>query len=131
MSDNETFDEKTSTGSWQRLASLASRLGRKITEKVLVAYYVAVDPLTPTWARGSLLAALAYFGLPIDAIPDMTPFVGFTDDASVLAAALAAVATNIRWRHVRQARHAMRTWGMTADDPGEDADDEDTAFGFS
>lgn len=36
--------------------------------------------------------ALACFMLPADAVPDILPGIGFTDDLSMLAAALAAVA---------------------------------------
>jgi uncharacterized membrane protein YkvA (DUF1232 family) len=38
-----------------------------------------------------LLAALAYFILPFDFIPDMIPGLGFTDDAAVLTAVFALV----------------------------------------
>ena len=40
--------------------------------------------------RGILLAALAYFVLPFDAIPDLLAVVGFSDDIAVLAAAMLA-----------------------------------------
>jgi uncharacterized membrane protein YkvA (DUF1232 family) len=38
-----------------------------------------------------IFGALVYFIAPIDAIPDLTPLVGFTDDLGALAAALAMV----------------------------------------
>jgi uncharacterized membrane protein YkvA (DUF1232 family) len=36
-----------------------------------------------------IIGALVYFVSPIDAIPDLTPVVGYIDDAAVIAAAVA------------------------------------------
>lgn len=103
-------------GFWGWLASCASRLGKAMTEKILVAYFVAIDDATPAWAKATLATALIYVGFPLDAIPDVTPIVGFSDDATALAAALAAVAVAVRVRHLRQAREQMRAWGMRVED---------------
>jgi len=61
-----------------------------------------------------MLAALAYFVLPTDAIPDILAGIGFTDDAAVFAALMAVVGKNIKPRH----REAAQAWlrKMTADD---------------
>jgi uncharacterized membrane protein YkvA (DUF1232 family) len=42
-----------------------------------------------------LVGALVYFLMPIDAIPDFLPGVGFIDDAAVIAMALAAVKSEV------------------------------------
>jgi uncharacterized membrane protein YkvA (DUF1232 family) len=47
----------------------------------------------------TLIGAIAYFVLPIDAIPDVLPVLGFTDDAAVLAGTIKLVASNIRPEH--------------------------------
>ena len=56
--------------------------------------------------RATLLGALAYFVLPIDAIPDMIVGLGYTDDAAVLFAALRMVGGAIEDRH----HEAARAW---------------------
>ncbi len=61
----------------------------------MAAYYCAFDRETPLRVKGMLLGAIAYFVLPTDAIPDVMPVIGFTDDAAVLAAALKLVADHI------------------------------------
>ena len=65
-----------------------------------------------------LLAALAYFVLPFDFIPDMLPMLGFTDDAAVLAAAIKMVAAHITSEHreaARRARQVVRLGRALAD----------------
>ena len=53
------------------------------------------------------MAAVAYFVLPLDAIPDIVPLLGFTDDAAVVTAALAAVASHMRPEHRNRARETL------------------------
>jgi uncharacterized membrane protein YkvA (DUF1232 family) len=76
-------------------------------EEVVAAYYAMLDPRTPTRARLTLIAALAYFVAPFDFVPDIILGLGFLDDASVLMAALAAVRSSIREEHREAARRAL------------------------
>ena len=75
--------------------------------EVVAAFYCALDPQTPARVRGILLAALAYFVMPFDVIPDIFAVVGFTDDAAVLAAAFAMVNGHIRPQHYEAADRAL------------------------
>ncbi|KXK37820.1 MAG: hypothetical protein UZ09_BCD002001920 [Bacteroidetes bacterium OLB9] len=50
---------------------------------------------TPKWARRIILGAFAYLLSPIDSIPDLTPFLGFTDDLGVLSFGLVTIACYI------------------------------------
>jgi uncharacterized membrane protein YkvA (DUF1232 family) len=74
---------------------------------VAAAYYCAIDPKTPRRVRGILLAALGYFVLPIDLLPDMFVMVGFTDDVAVLAAALRMIQSHINDSHYDAADRAL------------------------
>lgn len=76
-------------------------------DEVVAAYYAMLDPRTPARARLTLVAALAYFVAPVDLVPDWIIGAGFLDDASVLAAALAAVRGSIRDEHREAARRAL------------------------
>lgn len=80
-------------------------------EEVVAAYYCAMDASTPLRAKGILLAALGYFVLPADAIPDFVFGLGFTDDAAVLAAAIAAVRAHITPAHRLAAKEAIADRG--------------------
>lgn len=75
--------------------------------EVVAAYYAMLDPDTPTRARLILIAALAYFVAPFDVVPDFIIGLGFVDDATVLAAALAAVRSSIKDEHREAARRAL------------------------
>lgn len=76
-------------------------------EDLVASYYCALDPETPLKVRGTLLAALAYFVLPLDAVPDFILGIGFGDDATVLAAAIALVRSHIRDAHILAARETL------------------------
>ena len=77
------------------------------SEDVVASYYCALDSKTPAASRGILLAALAYFVLPVDAIPDFVVGLGFTDDMAVLLAAFTAVRNNIKPEHYDKARTVL------------------------
>lgn len=93
-------------GFWKTLKKAAGHV--PFTEELVAAYYCALDPKTPMRVRATLLAALAYFVLPFDFIPDMLIGIGFTDDVAVLMAALAAVRTHITPAHYAVARESLR-----------------------
>lgn len=76
-------------------------------DEVVAGYYCAMDKETPLRAKGILLAALAYFVLPADTIPDVLIGIGFTDDVAVLTAALAAVRAHIKPAHRLAARESL------------------------
>ena len=63
---------------------------------------------TPLWVKGTVAAALAYFILPIDAIPDVLPIVGLNDDAAVITAALTAISAYITEDHHQKAYDWLR-----------------------
>ena len=80
-------------------------------EEAVAAYYCALDPRTPVQVKAVLLAALAYFVVPADMIPDFIAGLGFSDDAAVLAAAIGIVAPAITERHRDKARKALHPEG--------------------
>lgn len=102
--------EFSEEGFWNKATNYAKKAGKKVIEPSLKMYYAAQDQDTPVWAKGIIYGALGYFILPIDAVPDVAPVVGYTDDFATLAAALAAVATNIKDEHVEKAKEKMREW---------------------
>ncbi|WP_422928151.1 YkvA family protein [Singulisphaera sp. PoT] len=79
-----------------------------LAQETVAMYFALLDPKTPLWVKGTVAAALAYFILPFDAIPDILPIVGMSDDAGVLAGALTAVSAHITSEHRERARAWMQ-----------------------
>lgn len=109
LNENERLardEEIVRGGFWQKLRTFAAQV--PFAEDLLAAYYCAFDRQTPLRVRAGLLAALAYFVIPFDVMPDLLPALGFTDDAAVLAAAVRLVIGHIRPEHHEAAREALQ-----------------------
>jgi uncharacterized membrane protein YkvA (DUF1232 family) len=102
---SESGDEALRRKFWRKLRGVVARI--PFAEDLLAAYYCAFDRATPLNVKATLVGAIAYFILPIDAIPDVLPVIGFTDDAAVLAAALRLVASHITPEHRAVAREKL------------------------
>ena len=98
------------TSFWEKLNTFAFQAGSSLVEKSLQLYYAAESPDTPTWAKGVVMGALAYFVSPIDAIPDPIPVIGFTDDLGVLISAVATIAAHITQKEKKKAAEKMTQW---------------------
>ncbi|MCC7414105.1 MAG: DUF1232 domain-containing protein [Gammaproteobacteria bacterium] len=95
-----------------KLRRYARVAGREVVERVLQLYFAARSPATPAWARAVIVGSLGYFISLIDAIPDLTPVLGYSDDLVVLGVALTAVARSITPAiRARAARHADAWFG--------------------
>jgi len=92
-------------GFWKKLLALAAKL--PFAAEAAAAYFCAFDPKTPKAVKAMLMAALAYFVLPFDAIPDFLAGLGYTDDAAVIAGTMALVAKHITPEHYAKARAAL------------------------
>jgi uncharacterized membrane protein YkvA (DUF1232 family) len=95
---------------WRKLGRFARRAGRVVVERALRLFYAAQDPRTPPWARRAIYAALAYFIIPFDLIPDFIPGVGFTDDAGTLLFTLFVVSAYVDRDVKIRARQKMVEW---------------------
>lgn len=102
MHRNETFVRERF---WTKLRRVVGRV--PFAEDVVAAYFCAIDRKTPLKVRAILLAALAYFVLPTDVIPDFITGLGFTDDATVLMTAIGLVGGHVREHHRQRARSAL------------------------
>ncbi|MCW5696259.1 MAG: DUF1232 domain-containing protein [Bauldia sp.] len=107
--DDATRERKVRRGFWKTFRRAARSI--PFSEEVVAGYYAATDRATPGRVRATLLAALAYFVLPMDAIPDFIVGIGFGDDATVLLTTLAMVRAHIRPHHRDAARAALAEEG--------------------
>lgn len=85
-------------------------LGRiPFTSEAVAAYFCAIDAQTPNRVRLTLMAALAYFVMPVDMVPDFIAGLGYTDDAAVFWAAWRAVSGHVTDLHRDRARAFLGT----------------------
>ena len=120
--DNEYENAFSEQGFWDKLKRYAKTAGREVVEKALLLYYAMQEEKAPAWAKATIAGALGYFIVPLDAIADLTPAVGYADDLGVLALAIAAVATYIN-EDVR-AKTASRLDAWFGPQSSADIDDE-------
>lgn len=71
------------------------KMGVKVVYAALLLFYSYQSKDTPKWAKNVIIGALAYFVSPIDGIPDLSPFIGFTDDMGILSFGLVTIACYI------------------------------------
>lgn len=81
------------------------------SRELLSMYYALLDAQTPVWVKATVAGAIVYFIAPADAIPDLLPMLGFTDDAGVIFGAYRAVAAHITEGHRVQAEEWLATNG--------------------
>ena len=111
--DNNSDDfgkEYKESSFWEKIKNFAIDAGKDVIEKALTLYYCLLDADTPVWAKTVIVGALGYFIVPIDAIPDLTPVVGYSDDLGALVSALAIVATHIKPEHKTKAQEKLKVW---------------------
>ncbi|MRJ02071.1 MAG: DUF1232 domain-containing protein [Epsilonproteobacteria bacterium] len=110
--DIKRFEREYSDASfWEKIKRFARVAGREVVEKALTLYYVAKDRDTPMKVKATIFAALGYFILPLDAVPDMV-MGGYSDDLGVLAITMAMLVDAIKREHRDQARSRMRQWAI-------------------
>lgn len=98
-------EEAVRQGFWPKLARVLAHI--PFADEAVAAFYCATDSATPLRARAILYAALAYFILPFDVIPDFLLGFGFTDDMAVLVTAVGLIRNHLTDEHRARARAAI------------------------
>jgi len=95
---------------WDKLAGYARAAGEDIVDRALQLHFAMQKPELPHWARATILGALGYFIVPLDAVPDFLPVTGYVDDLGVLALAFATVRGHIDDEVRAKAKARLRKW---------------------
>ena len=114
MSEKQSFrkyiNEFSANGFWQKLQRYARQAGVKVVYAALLLFYAYRRKETPAWAKNIALGALGYFLSPFDALPDLTPIIGYTDDIGVLCFGLVAIAGHVNEEVRANARQQLTRW---------------------
>jgi len=94
----------------RKLKKFGKTAGVQVAYSALLLFHLMKEPTVPVKAKVTIAAALGYFILPTDAIPDLLPLVGFSDDLGVLIFALSQISGNITPAVQEKAKKQLRTW---------------------
>ena len=109
--EKDGYDKKYNEDNfWEKIKSFAIDAGKEVIEKALQLYYVLDKKDVPLSVKTIIYGALAYFVLPLDAIPDMLPVIGYTDDLGVLVSAIAVASRYIDDGVREKAKYKLREW---------------------
>ena len=101
------FSEKSL---WEKIKKFSKAAGAKVIYAVLLLYYAMSDKNVSIKTKLYIAAALGYFILPTDAIFDLTPIIGYSDDLGVLLFALKQLSTCITPEVQQKAKSKIKEW---------------------
>ena len=93
---------------FNKIKSTAKTAGISVVYAGLLLFYTLQKVTTPRWAKASIISSLGYFISPFDAIPDIIPALGYTDDLGVLALAIGTVYMFIDDKVKKEAKEKLK-----------------------
>lgn len=93
-----------------KLKRYAKLAGMKVVYPALLLQYMLKSEQVPVKAKLILSAALGYFVLPVDFIPDFAPLIGFADDLGVILMILKQMAAYVTPEIKNQACQHLKKW---------------------
>ena len=103
--DEKEHEARVKSGFWRKIKRYAQRI--PFAEQAVAAWFCTRDPNTPSHVKAAALAALAYFVIPTDALPDVLPTLGFADDAALFWAVWQLIGNHVTDEHRTKALEAL------------------------
>ena len=101
---------------WEKIREFSKDAGAKVIYAVLLLYYAMGDKSVSIKNKLMIAASLGYFILPADAIFDLTPIIGYSDDLGVLLFALTQIVSSITPEVKEKARTKIKEWFSVVDE---------------
>jgi len=95
---------------FDKILGTAKTAGISVIYAGLLLFYTLKKTTTPRWAKATIIGSLGYFISPLDAIPDMIPIAGYSDDLGVLALAIGAVVMFIGDEEKQKSKEKLKEW---------------------
>lgn len=108
--DNQYSKYYSEESLWEKIKYFSKAAGTKVVYAVLLLYYAMIDSKVSLKTKIFIAAALGYFLLPTDAIFDLTPIIGYSDDLGVLLFALKQISSAITAEVKENARKKIAEW---------------------
>ncbi len=94
---------------FEKIKLVSRQAGKKTIYGILILYYATFDKELPIKDKLLVVAALGYFILPLDVLPDALPG-GFADDAAALMYVLKHIWKNLSPRTIEKAKQRLNEW---------------------
>ncbi len=95
---------------WDKLKRYAKTAGMKVIYPAMLLQYMMKSKDVSLKTKLIISAALGYFILPVDFIPDFAPMIGFADDLGVILLIVQQMAGNITPEIRKNAREHLQKW---------------------
>ena len=96
----DKYAQKATEGDVERIDTDLKKMKRgpikEVWEKVLSLFELINNPETPWSSKAIAIGALIYLISPIDAVPDLIPIIGLSDDAAVILATITKLAIDLK-----------------------------------
>jgi uncharacterized membrane protein YkvA (DUF1232 family) len=116
MINNEFSKYYSEKSLWEKIKKFSKAAGTKVIYAVLLLYYAMKDNSVSLKTKLFIAASLGYFILPTDAIFDLTPIIGYSDDLGVLLFALKQISSAITPAVKENARRKIEEWFTEIDE---------------
>ncbi len=117
IDNTEKYSKHFSEDSFfSKILKYGKTAGMKVVFAALLLFYAMKSDKMPLSDKALVVAALGYFILPIDLIPDFIPIAGYADDLTALYVALKKVTSYIDNETITQARDKLTGWFGAADE---------------
>ncbi|MDO8952152.1 MAG: DUF1232 domain-containing protein [Draconibacterium sp.] len=116
MINNEFSKYYSEKSLWEKIKKFSKAAGTKVIYAVLLLYYAMKDDNVSLKTKLFIAASLGYFILPTDAIFDLTPIIGYSDDLGVLLFALKQISSAITPAVKENARRKIEEWFAEIDE---------------
>src|SRR5680860_784777 len=108
--ENNYSKHYSEKGLWEKIKTVSRSAGSKVVYAVLLLFYAMKDKSVSIKTKLTIVAALGYFIIPTDAIFDLTPLIGYSDDLGVLLFALSQISSSITPEVKEKARSKLNDW---------------------
>ena len=93
-----------------KVKRVAKTTGMKVVYPALLLQYIMKSEEVSLKTKLIISAALGYFILPVDFIPDFAPLIGFADDLGVFLLILRQMTTSVTPEIKQKAREHLHKW---------------------
>ena len=93
---------------WSRIVRQGGTMGQQAVYSAMLMFYAFRRRELPLYARSIVIGTFGYFLTVFDAVPDLMPLIGYTDDLGVLSFGLVTIAAYINDEVRMKARKAVK-----------------------